>query len=307
VAGPSLLAPFTVIDIAYAQAFKLYLNKSVGALESAITAPLLACVTIWIIIQGILVMRGDIDTRRGITKLVVVAIVVGLVTSSALYQAYVQDLFEKAIPTFVTQVGGNFGVPTDDIPKELDVVFNLGTAAFQRVAAEIPPTDELDALSFQGAQGIFYFAIWGIFSVYDLTNILTSLLVALGPIFLIGYLFEATQGIASRWLGQLIGYAILLLLTSIVASVVVLTIATFMAGAFAVTMAGGPTSGQLVGLYELDFFILTGNALVVALPAIAANIGGGVAAAGGHMGQSIFRRFAGGASPATINNMSAMQ
>lgn len=303
-AGPSLIAPFTATDLAYSGAFKLFLDKSITALESAIVAPLLACVTVWVIIQGILVMRGDVDTRRGITKLVTVALVVGLVTSSALYQSYVQDLFEKAVPTFVTKITGN---PEATIPEELDLIFKLGTVAFQKIAAEIPLNDEVDALAFQGAQGVFYFAIWGIFSIYDLTSILTSVLVALGPLFLVGYLFEATQGIASRWLGQLIGYAILLLLTSIVAEVVVLTIVAFMTVVFAVTLKVGPMSGQLVGLYDIDFFILTGNALVVALPAIAANIGGGVAATGGHIGQSIFRRFAGGVSGATINNIGAMQ
>jgi len=60
-------------------------------------------------------------------------------------------------------------------------------------------------------------------------------------------------------------------------------------------------------LYELDLFILTGNALVVALPAIAAQIGGGVAAQGTQMGMSALRNLHGKVSQNTIFNVGMMR
>lgn len=316
-AAPSLLAPFTVIDQTYKLAFTTYLNNAVGAVESAVAGPLLTCVTLWLIVQGILVMRGDIDARKGLTKIITVALVVGLVSSANLYQEYVQSLFEEGIPAMVTQLGGNIGLPTEAIPTELDVIFRLGQVGFQKVAAEIPPMDELDSLAFEGAQFFFFFSLWGIFGVYDIVGILTSVLVAVGPLFVIGFLFEATRGITMRWIGQLISYAILLLLTSIVATVVVAVMVASMATAFLVTVGVDTTAGQLVGLYELDLFIMTGNALVVALPGIAAALGNGVAASGTQLGQSIYRHFAerptangagtAKASTTTIRDMSFLQ
>jgi type IV secretion system protein VirB6 len=291
--GSSLLAPFTVIDQAYRLGFDAYLSSAVGSIENAIATPLLACVTLWVIVQSILVMRGDLDARRGITKLIKVALVVGLVTSHDLYHDYVVDLFETAIPSMIRDMGGNLGLPMEAVPVQLDLIFRAGQAGFQKVAVSIPPMNELDALSFQGAQFFFNMSLFGIFSIYHITHILTLVLLSVGPLFLLGFLFEATEGIATRWIGQLVSYAILLLLVSMVAQVVVGIILTGMAVVFLVTLGKGTTAAQIIGLYELDFFIMTGNALIVALPAIAASLGSGVAAETGQMAKSVFRQFSG--------------
>lgn len=295
--GSSLIAPFTAIDQTYRLAFTNYLNDAAGSVINAVATPLLACVTLWVIVQSILVMRGDIDARRGVTKLITVSLVVGLITSSNLYHDYVQALFETAIPSMVRDLGGDMGLPVETVPTQLDIVFRVGQASFQNVAAAIPPMDELNSLSFQGAQFFFYFSLWSIFAMYHIITILTSVLVTVGPLFLAGFLFEATQGIATRWLGQLISYAVLLLLASIVVTIVVAVMLASMSTVFLVAISGGTTAAQLIGLYELDLFIMTGNALIVALPGIAASIGGGVAAGAAQMGKSVFRQFAGTPSP----------
>lgn len=301
--------PFTVIDNTYKLAFTGYLDIWVAAAETTIAGPFLACVTLWVIVQGILVMRGDVDARRSLTKLISVALVVGLVTTSSLYQEYVQDLFETAIPAMVTQLAGN---PPEALPLELDLIFREGEVGFQEVAAEIPPMDEVDGMAFEGAQVAFFFSLWGIFGVYDLVDILMKVLVSLGPLFLIGFLFEATKDITMRWVGQLVSYGILLLLTTMVATVVVATMATYMAALFLVTIKKGTTAGQIMGLYELDLFIMTGNALVVALPGIAAALGNGVAVQGAQMAQSVYRNFAerlpkGGGPPIRVSGSTTMR
>jgi len=172
-AGYSLLAPFSIMDDTYRAAFTFYVNDTVGKVETAVAGPLLACVTLWVIVQGILVMRGDIDPRRGLTKLITVALVVGLVTSSSLYQDNVQKLFVEGIPKLVSDLGGNMGLPTVTTPVMLDLIFQLGQAGFNKVASTIPEMDMLDALAFDGSQFFFYFTLWSIFGIYDLVTILT--------------------------------------------------------------------------------------------------------------------------------------
>jgi type IV secretion system protein VirB6 len=314
-AALSLLAPFTLIDETYTGAFKLYLDHAVGAVQAKMAAPVLACVTLWIAIQGILVMRGDVDTRRSLTKLIMVAIVYGIVTSSSLYNTYVEDLFEKTVPALVAELGGDFGVKKpESIPAQLDLVFDIGEAEFIAVSKVIPFNDDLDSMAFEGAQLCFYLCLWTIFGIYDTINILMSVLITLGPLFIVGFLFESTRGITTRWIGQVVSYSILYLLTSVVAAAVALTIVLFMTATFGLSMLAKPVpvvgtaTGQLLGLYEIDLFIMTGTALVAALPAIAANLGGGVAASGMQMGQSVYRRFAGSeVSSNTIRNLGAMQ
>jgi type IV secretion system protein VirB6 len=260
-------------------------------------------------------MRGDIDTRRGVTKVILVALVYGMVTSSSLYTNYVQTTFETTLPNFIADLGGDFGTQrADTIPEQLDLAFDAGEAGFLLVSKAIPPNDELDSLAFEGAQLFFYFCLWTIFGIYDTINILMDVMITLGPLFLIGFLFDATKDIAVRWIGQLLSFSILYLLTSIVATTVVMTILAFMTATFSLAAAGkaipvvGTAAGQLIGLYEIDLFIMTGAALVTALPAIASSLGGGAAMDGAQAAQSFLRRFGGSkekkVSQGTIHNLS---
>lgn len=311
-ASLSLPIPFTVTDETYHEAFKLALTNMVGKVESYVAGPLLTCVTLWLIVQGILVMRGDITARSGITKIIMVALVASIISSSSLYSQFVENLFEQGVPSMVQQLGGDFGAPNETIPFQMDAAFRIGQAGFLATSAGIPMNDDLDSLNFEGAQLFYYFTMWSIFAIYDLIDIMVSVLVTFGPLFLLAFLFDFTRGIAKQWIGQLIGYSILLLFASVVASIVIATIAAYLVATFgaaaALTAAGnaigtawgvqnGGKAGQIVGLYEVDMFIMTGNALVVALPAIAASIGGGVAAQASAIGQSLSRHLAKNPSP----------
>jgi type IV secretion system protein VirB6 len=268
-------APFSATDLILHTAFDLGLTEALDAIENLVVPPALACVTLWIIIQGFLVMRGDIDARRGITKLTMVALVVGLVAGEGLYQQFVQNFFENAIPEFVQEIGIN-PFPVATIPAQLDVVFAGSEELFQTIAAQIGNRDEEDSLSFTGAQDAMYLSLWIAFGICDTVDILTALLIAIGPLILIGYLFDATRPMTMGWIKQLVNYGLLLLLLTIVATIVIATDAAVVLGETVVIKALGQTAAQIVGLYELDMFFLTGDALIVALPALAAVISGGV-------------------------------
>lgn len=119
-----------------------------------------------------------------------------------------------------------------------------------------------------------YGTLWSAFGIYDAVGILTKVLLAIGPLILTGYIFDRTRDIAAKWIGQLITYGLLLLLLNLVATIVILTEATALTLMLGVITLAGTTAAKIIGLYELDMFFLTGDALIVALPAIAGNIGG---------------------------------
>ncbi|MBD8689642.1 type IV secretion system protein [Rhizobium skierniewicense] len=283
-------APFTAIHLIFDVAFSQGLEAMLGNIQSALAAPMVACVTLWIIIQGILVMRGQIDTRGGITRVILVAIVTALVVRQADYHMYVVSLFEETIPNFIQEFSGS-GLALATIPTQLDTMFAMTQVVFQRISAEIGPMNQQDQLSFQGAQWIFYGSLWATFGVYTTVGILTKVLLAIGPIVLSGYLFEKTREMAARWLGQLLTYGLLLLLLNVVATIVIITEAAALAAMLAVISAANTTTAKIIGLYELDMLFLTGNALILALPAIAGNIGGSYWAGGNTPAESLKRRF----------------
>ncbi|MER8428050.1 type IV secretion system protein [Mesorhizobium sp. M1403] len=269
----SLHAPFTVIHTIFHGAFTLGLHKVLGKIQEAVSAPLVACVTLWIIIQGFLVMRGQVDARGGISRVIMVSIVVALILGQANYQLYIESVFDDTIPRLAHQISGS-DLPFLGITQKLDMMFAKSQAAFQVIASEIGPMNSQDILAFEGAQWIFYGALWTAFEIYDAVGILTKVLLTIGPLVLVGYLFDHTRDIATRWIGQLLSYGLLLLLLNIVATIVIVAEAASLLVMIAVIKTSGETAAKIIGLYELDMLFLAGDALIVALPTIASSIAG---------------------------------
>lgn len=290
-----LQAPFTITDQIYTREIEALLTNTINQIRDVISAPLLACVTLWIIVQGILVIRGDVDTRQGVTKLLTVAFIVSLVSSAPLYTEYVEDMFRTAIPAFIKNIGNDGAAPLSTLPEQIDGVFLAGEALFLSISERLPSDDIQAVYSYEGAQFIFYLTLWGIFGVYDLAVVMNDLLISIGPLILIGFLFEATRDMTMRWIGQLLSYALLFLFISVLATIVV-AIQLEAIAAVALVDRVAPTAAAIIGLFELDIFMLTGNAIVVALPGLAAALGGGVAAAAPRFVNSLYRRIS-GASP----------
>ncbi|TIL83550.1 MAG: type IV secretion system protein [Mesorhizobium sp.] len=267
-------APFTAIHTIFHVAFTSGLHNVLEKIQEAVSAPLVACVTLWIIIQGCLVMRGQVDARAGISRVIMVSIVVGLILGQANYHNYIETVFDDTIPRLAHQISGS-DLPFTDIPQKLDWMFASTQYAFQMIASEIGPMNGQDILAFEGAQWIFYGSLWAAFEIYDAVGILTKVLLAIGPLVLVGYLFDHTRDMATRWIGQLLSYGLLLLLLNIVATIVIAAEVVSLAAMLLMIKYSGTTAAKIIGLYELDMLFLAGDALIVALPTIASSIAAG--------------------------------
>ncbi|WP_192180416.1 type IV secretion system protein [Mesorhizobium amorphae] len=286
-----IAAPFTAIHTIFDQAFTLGLHRVLEKIQEAVSAPLVACVTLWIIIQGCLVMRGQVDARGGISRVIMVSIVVALILGQANYQQYIESVFDDTIPRLAHQISGS-DLPFIGISQKLDIMFASTQYALQVIASEIGPMNGQDLLAFQGAQWIFYGALWTAFEIYDAVGILTKVLLAIGPLVLVGYLFDHTRDIATKWIGQLLSYGLLLLLLNIVATIVIAAEAASLTVMLVVIKTSGTTAAKIIGLYELDMLFLAGDALIVALPTIASSIAGGSWAGANQPPSSLTRHFA---------------
>ena len=92
--------PFYYFDQAIQTPFTDGVTGTVNVAMSAIQGPLTAVVVLWIIITGILVMRGDVAVRNGITRIVTISIVVGILMSTTLYDEYIVSFFTTGIPNY---------------------------------------------------------------------------------------------------------------------------------------------------------------------------------------------------------------
>jgi len=70
-------------------------------------------------------MRGDIDARGGITRIIKVALVVGILTSSGLYTTYVQTLFITTIPNWFATAAGGTQAAIASTPQTFDNIWQV--------------------------------------------------------------------------------------------------------------------------------------------------------------------------------------
>ncbi|MGI4794032.1 MAG: type IV secretion system protein [Janthinobacterium lividum] len=276
------LFPFTAIDTEFGAAFGIYLSSTMNSILAGIAGPLTLLVTLWVIVQGILVIRGDMDARRGVIRIVRLALVVGLVLSSGYYAYYVQSLFVTVLPNYIAGLTGGMA-HFAGIPTSLDTMLIVSEAELNLIGAEIIPSNAMDEAAFQHSQFILIGTLWTAFSIYEITSIMTQVLVAIGPLFVICYLFDFTKPIAERWVGQLINYTILFLLINVVLTVIVVTESAYLTIELAAIAFSGPTALQIADFFDLDLFLMTGDLIIVTLPLVAAVLGGGANGGPGNM------------------------
>ena len=263
----------------YSTGFLAALDSDISTALTAALPPLSAALVIWVIILGYLMMTGSLDLRYGISKISTMAIVVGIIASTSLYDDYVQQFFMSDIPSFIASTfsSGN----TTSIPKTLDGVYNNFVIAGQEIYKNANCwhcmiTPFILGVEIQIILVVFFIALAIVFSVYLIATTLTGLLVVVGPFLLIGYLFEYTEGIPDRWLGKLIGLAILLLLITALLSLFTTGMIDFMNEKINVSFDTAPWQTEIIILGEIAAYTAITAFITIMLPGIAAYLGGGV-------------------------------
>ena len=285
--------PFTNMATNFGAAFGNGTQTAITALLAAVATPLLACVTLWIIVQGILVMRGEMDARGGITRIIKVALVVGILTSSGLYTTYVQTLFITTIPNwFATAAGGSQAAITST-PATFDNIWQVTEHSIETINAQISIYDVVDAVSLALIELSIMVLLVVTFAIYEFAIIAIGIMVAIGPVIIVGYLFEATKGVTDRWIGKLITYSLLTLLINVTLNIVLTGEKTYMR-VILIQQASGLASVpiQIKVLIELTMFFAMGAFIVVSLPAIAAALGGGIGVSPGAVIMNAFTTLA---------------
>jgi type IV secretion system protein VirB6 len=268
--------PFTMMDQDFGVAFGTGIQTAITSLLAAVATPLLACVTLWIIVQGILVMRGDMDARGGIARIIRVAFVVGILTSSGLYATYVQTSFMTTIPNWLATAAGG-SVSATSTPQTFDNMWQVTEHTIESANAQLSNFDVVDAVSLAVIELCVAILLIITFAIYEFAIIVIGIMVAIGPVLIVGYLFDATKGVTDRWIGKLITYSVLTLLINVTLNIVLTGEKQYMRAMLAQQAQGAaaiPVEIQI--LISLVMFFAMGAFIIVSLPLIAAALGGGL-------------------------------
>lgn len=192
-----------------------FIATKTAALAAALEPALVILATLYVCGWGILQASGQIEEPllEGVKRIARIAFVLGVGLKLWLYNAVLVDTFFNAPGQLAAAL---IGAP-DSVTIVDRIIFQGGDAA----AALIEKGGLLDGNFAFYLAGFFVYACVGIAAVYtifllSLAKVALSILLALGPLFIAGLLFDSTRRFFDAWLAQLANYALLAVLTTLV-------------------------------------------------------------------------------------------
>jgi type IV secretion system protein VirB6 len=267
--------PFYIFDQTVQVPFTNGMTGTVSAAMSAIQGPLTALVVLWIIVTGIMVMRGDVSARSGTTRIIRIAVVVGILMSTTLYNEYVVSFFTAGLPNWLSSAF--LGVTgTQPSAHQFDAIWDQANVLILVAHKNLNFYNVLYSVELAMVQDFIAVPIFITFLIYETAKIMMDIIVCVGPFVLAGYLFEATRGVADRWIGKLIGLSILTLLVDVVLSIIIDGDQAYF-NVSMTSLTGATITDTITIVIQFLTFLTLGSLISVFLPGTASVIGGGVA------------------------------
>jgi type IV secretion system protein VirB6 len=267
-------APFYVFDSTIQQPFTNGMTATVSSAMSTIQGPLTAVVVLWIIVTGISVMRGDVGVRNGVTRIIRITLVVGILMSATLYNEYVVLFFTQGLPNWLaSSFLGVTGVQPS--AHQFDALWNSADELIRTAQQNLNFYNVFYSVELALCQDFVIVPIGVTFLIYETAKIMMDIIVAIGPFVIAGYLFEATRSIADRWVGKLIGLSLLTLLIDIILSIILNGDQAY----FNVSMTNlslATILDTITIVIQFLGFLTLGSLISCFLPAVASYIGGGI-------------------------------
>ncbi|HVW69142.1 MAG TPA: type IV secretion system protein [Steroidobacteraceae bacterium] len=194
-----------------------YIGSATAQVASTLEPAIVTFATVYVMFWGYLHLTGRIDEPlvTGLKRFVTLAVVLGVGLHLWLYNTVIVDTFYKAPAQLTGAVVG----ATDPV-KTIDEIWDRGGAVAGYLWS--------NAGVVKGDFG-YYIAgavVWclvGLLCVYTmfliaLSSIALSVLLALGPLFVTALLFDSTRRLFESWMAQLANYALITILTVLVAA-----------------------------------------------------------------------------------------
>ena len=193
-----------------------YIGTNTARVAEALEPAIVTLATVYVMAWGYLQLTGRIDEPfvTGLKRLLTLAAVLGGAVHLWLYNSLIVDTFYQAPAQLAAAVVG-----APDPVAVVDAIWNRGGAVagylfnnggfFKDIGCYIA--------------GATVWVLVGLLCVYTmfliaLSSIALAVLLALGPLFMALLLFEATRRYFEAWLAQLANYALITILTVLVAA-----------------------------------------------------------------------------------------
>ena len=276
------LLPYSWLWTEYQSAVAQPIQSAIGQVETMVSAPLQAILSLSVMMFGVAVGMGRARLEDLTSRFVRIAIVIAFAgAGSVFYQNYVVNFF-NGLPTLfaasltganVTNPGSLFDqVGADAWAHIVNVWWNV---------PKLSSTIFLNSAIIVVAIVLIYGALTLMFAVILVTNIVLQLLITLGPVLIVGLAFDYFRGVFDRWISSLITLSLVTLSADIVGTV----FASVIKAALGVVSLSGEPMIDCIQMLSVAIVTMTMAAGLLVLPRILESIAasaGAVSMAGAH-------------------------
>ena len=203
-----------------------YIGANTAKVAAALEPAIVTFGAVYVMVWGYLHLTGRIEEPfgAGLKRLITLAVVLGVALHLWLYNSVIVDTFYQAPAQLAAAVVG-----TTDPVTTIDAIWNSGgTVAGYLVQQWRRPAWGPGSY----IAGVVVWFLVGLLCVYTmfliaLSSIALSVLLALGPLFFAALLFEHTRRLFEAWVAQLTNYALITVLTVLVATLLLQIVASY--------------------------------------------------------------------------------
>jgi type IV secretion system protein VirB6 len=203
-----------------------YIGSNTSVVAAALEPAIVTLATVYVMVWGYLQLTGRIEEplTAGLKRLVTLAVVLGAAVHLWLYNSLIVDTFYRAPAQLAAAVVG----VTDPVTT-LDVIWSRGGA----VAGYLWNNGGVFSGDFgYYVAGAVVWVLIGLLCVYTmflvaLSSVALAVLLALGPLFIALLLFDATRRFFEVWVAQLANYALITILTVLVAALLLQVVESY--------------------------------------------------------------------------------
>ncbi|GAC1460103.1 MAG: hypothetical protein PVSMB6_20100 [Steroidobacteraceae bacterium] len=194
-----------------------YIGANTAIIAAALEPAIVTLATVYVMVWGYLQLTGRIEEPlvAGLKRLVTLAVVLGSAVHLWLYNSVIVDTFYRAPVQLTAAVAG-----AADPVATVDAIWSQGGAVADYLWSK---GGLLSGDIGYNIAGAVVWVLIGLLCVYTmfliaLSSIALAVLLALGPLFLALLLFDSTRRFFEAWLAQLANYALITILTVLVAA-----------------------------------------------------------------------------------------
>lgn len=256
-----------------------YIGDVSSSMIGAISGVTYTLLMIYVVLWGWTMLRGMISEpiTDGLTRVIRLVVVITIAINIGYYNVFIRDFLWNTPDALASVVASGYSNSTSNV-QYLDVLmgrmYDIGSAFWVKANTGVTPIPDFGLLIVAilvwvaGAAVTAYAAFLLILAKMGLAIVL-----AIGPLFVLGLLFEGTKRFFESWLAQALNFVFLVLLVA-AGIKLILTIISLYLGVVEGAILANPTIDKTIPALILS---LIGTLVLMQSQSIASSLGGGVA------------------------------